>query len=637
MTAPVSLSKENPDVGDVVPLRPWTPVVPPSGGDDAVIEVTADDIEPPVTATGHVVPAADAESACEALALTAGRRLARGAFQVGRGHGVWAQRAIDATTHAAIREQIRRARMAGDGEALATWLDHLRQAKADRRQRLLNLPAALRSAVISVIALVAFLAGLLLLAGVVVAVTRPLGMTWDGYWSALAGIGDVVATLIAVAVRVVLWGAGPAWLVAAYRAGGGESMPGWLATSSDADIDLAIDESTIAQALAALRIPQIRDHLKTAPLQYLTTARKDGRGTHAVIRLPSGVTAERISTRRADLASGLHRLAKEVWPTTGSEAGVLDLWVADKGALAEGAGPYPLLTDGAVDVFKGVPFGRTLRGTPLTAPIMERNTITGGMPGQGKSSAARVIMAGVALDPTAELRIWVPDANYDFEAFRPRCSRYVMGAETDKIRSILSDLRELHAEVQARGQLLIKYEVPAVTRELASKGVGLHPLVCLLEEAHVAIQHKKHGEEIGELLVDIVRLGRKRGIHLIVSTQAPTKDSMPRDVTRNCSNGIAYAVGDHVANDALLGQGAYRAGHRATELIPGTDAGTAIVKGFTGERSEIAQTYFIHVAQVPGIIRRSLEAIARSGRAVPGTDAVRAIPEMEKARDHLLS
>ncbi len=110
---------------------------------------------------------------------------------------------------------------------------------------------------------------------------------------------------------------------------------------------------------------------------------------------------------------------------------------------------------------------------------------------------------------------------------------------------------------------------------------------------------------------------------------------MPRDVTRNCSNGIAYAVGDHVANDALLGQGAYRAGHRATELIPGTDRGTAIVKGFTGERSEIAQTYFIDVNQVPGIIRRSLEAIARSGRALPGTDAVRAIPAQEEARDHL--
>ena len=42
-----------------------------------------------------------------------------------------------------------------------------------------------------------------------------------------------------------------------------------------------------------------------------------------------------------------------MWPTTGSEAGILDLWIADKGALAEGAGPYPLLDEGLVDVFKG--------------------------------------------------------------------------------------------------------------------------------------------------------------------------------------------------------------------------------------------------------------------------------------------
>jgi S-DNA-T family DNA segregation ATPase FtsK/SpoIIIE len=151
---------------------------------------------------------------------------------------------------------------------------------------------------------------------------------------------------------------------------------------------------------------------------------------------------------------------------------------------------------------------------------------------------------------------------------------------------ILEHLRELHAEVQARGELLVKYAVPAVTRELASKGVGLHPLVCLLEEAHVAIQHKTHGAEIAQLLVDIVRLGRKRGIHLIVSTQASTKDSMPGDVTRNCSNGIAFAVGDHVANDALLGQGAYAAGHRADlRHRPRHRGGQGLQRGALGDRA----------------------------------------------------
>jgi DNA segregation ATPase FtsK/SpoIIIE, S-DNA-T family len=129
-----------------------------------------------------------------------------------------------------------------------------------------------------------------------------------------------------------------------------------------------------------------------------------------------------------------------------------------------------------------------------------------------------------------------------------------------------------------------------------------------------------------------VKLGRKRAIHVIVSTQAPTKDSMPRDVTRNCSNGIAFAVGDHVANDALLGQGAYSAGHRATELIPGTDRGTALAKGLSGERSEVVQVYFLDVTkdndQVTPIIERSLAEIGRRGRGVPGTGRDRTPIEM---------
>src|SRR6476660_8029048 len=198
-----------------------------------------------------------------------------------------------------------------------------------------------------------------------------------------------------------------------------------------------------------------------------------------------------------------------------------------------------------------------------------------------------------------------------------------MGAENEKIAEILAHLQELHAEVQSRGDLLVKYHIPEVTREWASKDIGLHPVACLLEEAHVAFQHPEHGPDICQLVIDIVRLGRKRAIHMIVSTQAPTKDSIPRDVTRNCSNGIAFSVGDHVANDALLGAGAYRGGHRATELIPGTDIGTALVKGFSGQRSEMVQAYFLSVEhkhdQVTPLIKRSLEMMDRRGvRQVSG-------------------
>lgn len=560
-----------------------------------------------------------------------GQFIAEHGRHVAVGVAVVAGRVWENKTGARYERMLRAAEAMGDHAAALDWEEKFAEWRRDRHQRrmdLIEIPgriigAAPKAGMVT--------AGGLGVVGVLLAVATRDATKVVAPFVAVAQVTEftvVAVTLLWLPVALVaplvvllaLWGVGCRH---EHR-----DTARWLGTAGDPDMDIAIDETTIARALEALRIPQITAFLKEGlPLQYLTTARRDGRGTHAVIRLPAGVTAERIARRRADLATGLYRRAQEVWITTGDEAGILDLWAADKGALEEGAGPYPLLEDGLVDVFKGVPFGRTLRGDPTVAPLIGRNTIVGGIPGQGKSSAARVIMAGAALDPTAELRIWVPDSNYDFELFGPRCARYVMGAEDEKIEEILNDLRELHAEVQERGQLLVQCQEPEVTRAVADKVPGLHPLVCLLEEAHVALNHSVYGEEISGLVVEIVKLGRKRAVHLVISTQAPTSTSIPRDVTRNCSNGIAFAVGDHVANDSLLGQGAYRSGHRATELIPGVDKGTALVKGFSGERSEVVQAYFLSVAkgrdQVTPLIDRALAELRRRNRAVPGTDRQR--------------
>ncbi|MEV0291003.1 cell division protein FtsK [Kribbella sp. NPDC050820] len=576
--------------------------------------------------TTQVVARASKTVATHDKTKTAGKVVLRESFMVVQGLESWAKRAWDASTMGVYRRQIKAAEAVGDREELKQWTDRKEAATDRRHKRLMDLPKLAWGVLKVSVAMTIGVPFLVLLIAILTKATGHGSFTgvWLGFFAFigfLIAAGALVWSGVSIAAPFLI-------VIAAWREGKRRAEPpAWLVTTADTEWDATIDETTIARALEALRIPAITQYLKAGlKLQFITPARVDGRGTHAVVRLPAGVTADKIARRRGDLATGLHRAAKEVWPTTGAEAGIMDLWIADKGALTEGAGEYPLIGGGLVDVFKGVPAGKTLRGDALTAPVMERNTITGGMPGQGKSSAARAIMIGCALDPTAELRIWVPDVNYDFEVFKPRCSSYIMGADDDSMKAIRDQLVNVHEEVQRRGELLLRYEVPSVTRELANAGVGLHPLVCLLEEAHVAIQHGTYGKEIAQLLVDIVKLGRKRGIHMIVSTQAPTKDSMPRDVTRNCSNGIAFAVGDHVANDALLGQGAYSAGHRATELIPGTDKGTAVVKGFTGERSEMLQWYYLDVAkgndQVTPLIQRSLDAIAKLGKSVPNSRPV---------------
>jgi S-DNA-T family DNA segregation ATPase FtsK/SpoIIIE len=566
------------------------------------------------------------------------RAAVRQAAYVPIGAGVVLRRLWEAKTNSRYERMMRAAEAQGNWEKLEEWEARAEQARERRHRRRMALIEAPVTLAKGLAVTLATILGFLLLIGITLAVADHDPHEIRGTFLAVAhGIRDVV-TVVTIAWGPLVLAApwfGVLWLWHIGRTSG--AGPAWMQVAAEDD-DVDIDETTIARALEALRIPQVTAYFKAGnPLQFITIPRRDGRGTHAVLRLPGGVTAERIARRRADLATTLHRLAKEVWPTTGSEAGVLDLWVADKGALAEGAGPYPLLTSGAVDVFKGVPLGKTLRGDPISAPVMERNTIAGGMPGQGKSSAARAMLAGAALDPTAEIWINVPDTNFDFELFKRRAARYVMGAEDDRIEEILHDLRDLYAEVQARGQILIEQQEPAVTRRLADAGIGLHPLFYLLEEAHLAIQHRRFGKEIAQLLIDIVKLGRKRGIHVIVSTQAPTKDSMPRDVTRNCSNGIAFAVGDHVANDALLGQGAYTAGHKATELIPGVDKGTAVCKGLSGERSDIVQAYFIAIEkgrdELTPIIDRAMAAIEARGKGIPGKGGPRRVEQRDLLED----
>ncbi|MGB6165765.1 MAG: hypothetical protein WBF75_24945 [Pseudonocardiaceae bacterium] len=255
-------------------------------------------------------------------------------WHVCRGWESWARRAWDAATLGIHRRQIKAAEALGDQVVLAEWIERKHRAQERRHQYLMNLPRlAVGIAKVTAGAVLALIV-LTLVAGLVVQLCGA-----GSFLGVLTGARDLVRGL----VTVVVWVWTPCWIalpiltvVAAWREGhrSATTTPGWLATAGEADMDMTIDETTIATALAALRIPQVTTYLKQGlPMQYLTPARRDGRGTHAVLRLPAGVTAERVARRRADLATGLHRLAKEVWPTTGTEAGILDLWIADKGAL----------------------------------------------------------------------------------------------------------------------------------------------------------------------------------------------------------------------------------------------------------------------------------------------------------------
>jgi len=123
--------------------------------------------------------------------------------------------------------------------------------------------------------------------------------------------------------------------------------------------------------------------------------------------------------------------------------------------------------------------------------------------------------------------------------------------------------------------------------------------------------------------VRLIKRGRKYGIILLLATQSPTKDSIPKEVTRNISCGVAFAVADHIANDGLLGAGRYRAGIRATERRMKTDRGSCVAVGVTDERWELVRTFYVPfedgIDLVSPVVARALVLVAEQGRELTVT------------------
>ncbi|RSM64098.1 hypothetical protein DMH04_51910 [Kibdelosporangium aridum] len=533
-----------------------------------------------------------------------------------RGHWRWVVKGWSWATYADLRADVRRARLAGDAEARRAAQEMIR---ADGRARWARLGLCLHWLVV---------VGRVVAPVVVVLWALdswiPRGDMWPWLADVYNGLDtawEIITAVAPAAMLIVIVG----WVVAAAFEGR-ERDPGagWLIRPDRDDADSWIDERMVSKALAHLGISPLNKFFKDGGvLAYTVAARKDGDGTYAQVRLPLGVTADMVAAQRPKLAANLGRAALETWPTKGDEDGILDLWVADKGTLNGGAGEWPLLYDGQVDVFDGVPFGLSQRGLVINAPLIGANWLIGGRPGQGKSACLRTLLLGAALDPTAELWVYVMGESPDFDPFAPRLSRYHMGMDDAVAEQALRALSDLLDEMERRGRVLGQQpgRPPKVSRKLADNRIlGLHPLICAIDECHELFQHPKYGKQAAEMAIRLIKRGRKYGIVLLLATQSPTKDSIPREVTRNVSCGVAFSVADQIANDGLLGSGKYRAGIRATDLRMNTDRGTCVAVGVTDATFELTRTFYVAfedgIDDVSPVIARAVALVQETGRAI---------------------
>jgi DNA segregation ATPase FtsK/SpoIIIE, S-DNA-T family len=515
------------------------------------------------------------------------------------------------------------AKAAGDHENGLKWAQHHEaslKARHDRhRERVQMLSDLLKLSpwIFGIWAL------LMVLTGVALAWTHknPVYLLWP--WKTLLDAVSDLWALAGVALWVLAFGVPLAFIAVLWHFGrrGGDLAPGWSTAAKPGDTDkgLVVTADTIVLALQNIPVPAMAKAFKDRwrPSFSLQPVR-DGRGYEAEFSVPLGVTAEMIADRRPVLARNLHRDEIETWPSAGAP-GFVRLWVADRGAIGKAAPEYPLLHDGEADVFEGVPGGVLARGDGALIPVVAANGVLGGLMGQGKSNAGRVIILGCATDPLCGIDVFVFANNGDFDAYEPRLAVYRKGLDDDVITAAVDRLHEAYADVGNREQMLADLGAKKLTRQLARQYPELRPHVSLFSECHELFGHPEYGELAGELAVKIVKRQRKTGRVAWFDTQSSRKAAIPPALVELVSVNCCFAVKSWRSNDGFLGDGSFAAGIRATELRPGRDRGTSLVTGISDAQFELLKWYFVEVDDDTGY-DAAADVIARCMKTVaPGT------------------
>src|SRR5262249_9783359 len=219
----------------------------------------------------------------------------------------------------------------------------------------------------------------------------------------------------------------------------------------------------------------------------------------------------------------------------------------------------------------------------------------GGQPGSGKTFAGRALVFGVLLDPTAEVWLAAFKPSEDFHDVAELCARYTCGVDPATIAAgaemVADGLRGGRRRQTLLGRLKRDGRIAegCTNPQLARAGIGLHPLVLVFDEVHELFLESK--QAIGDM-IRLIKQGRSAGVIVVLITQVADKDSVPPGVTRCVSSRWCLSVLDQIANDQIMGTGAYKRGQTGTVFRPRVDAGWGYTVGMSDTQDGPVRAYY---------------------------------------------
>ena len=225
-----------------------------------------------------------------------------------------------------------------------------------------------------------------------------------------------------------------------------------------------------------------------------------------------------------------------------------------------------------------------------------------------------------ALDVACDLWIHELAGKGDLAAFEQVAHRYCSGLDDESVEYAVRSATMLRTELKRRSDIFKKIPKERrpdgkLTRELALADRRLRPVVAIWDEVQNMFLHPEFGADAADDLAYVMRLGRAYGIVVVLATQRPDKECLPTQISGLVQARFCMKVGDYLANDMILGTGAYKAGFSAVEFRQSVDAGLGWLRG-TGD-AQAVKTYYMDLNATAKVCARA-RAMRQAAGALSG-------------------
>lgn len=299
-------------------------------------------------------------------------------------------------------------------------------------------------------------------------------------------------------------------------------------------------------------------------------------------------------------------------------------WQAPRNPFAGPYKPHPLLGEARWNVFQPIPFGHTAMGTTVTTALVFTAFLVSAMPRRGKSFYARSILSGAVLDPIVEFIVLDCKPGHTWDQLRGFCKpgNFINGRSNESVEQMAVALERLVDELDAVGPRIPGSRI--TERVARDPRFGCPIRVIVFDEIQEALGNKDFGKRVHDALETLAKVAPAYGFVPFLLTQRPDADTLDSDIRSVLPSRAVLEVDNWRDSDmGLGGTNMHEYGYDASKI---TNRGVAYFRPDRDTDGQLDGDDSVRKVRAFDMSDDVWESICRVGLALRGLDPELAAP-----------